>query len=158
MTAYANTAITFGSLKSGRGYFDHVVPVTLGRELIKKLQPGELGSLRENLNQILPPALRENTIFTDQLVSLNLATANLTLKIATNKLGLPLRPEEFSDTEYALLETAATAFYRFIDEFSLRTLPLDCGRGVPSDESEPGSETVLSLVSLNLIDADRSTW
>jgi hypothetical protein len=64
-----------------------------------------------------------------------------------------------SNAEYAAIEdTAVGAFYRFVDEFNLGGLPLDCGGGVPSGDEGPTGESIISLASLDLVDAEQASW
>lgn len=164
MVAYFNTVLAGGSLKSALLYFDHVVPVNLSREILprkddKSYRPKSYRPLPDLQDDILPPDLCCNASFCDQLILVNTAIHYLTLKEAIKRFGFAPRIGDLSDSEYALIEeTAADAFCQFVNEFSLGNLPLDVGRGMLSDEPEAASDTVISLASLNLIDAEQCSW
>jgi hypothetical protein len=165
MVAYASTAITIGSLKSALLYFDHVIPVNLGLNMLSHMlsRKGEASypgfrPVPKFFGDIFPPPLCYNDNFFDRLASVNAATLNLLLKLNIQKFGFAPLIRGLSDSEYESVErTAATAFLQFVDEFSLGTFPLDTG-DVLSDEPGSESDTVISLASLDLIDAERCSW
>lgn len=169
MVRYTKTAIVFGSSREALLYFDHIVPVNLGLELLPR--ENDLPDMRRKDwpdfrqvpdglgGQFLPPSLRHDSQFLEKFSTLNQATGILLLKLIGEKFGLPPRIVGISDGDYASIEkVAATAFYDFVDDFGLKTLPLDCSDNLFSEEDVDQSETVVSLASLRLIDADRCSW
>jgi hypothetical protein len=170
MAVYANTAITFGNLKGPLIYYDHVVPVFYGGmgALPHIFEAMHLGSWGEPLPDVLPigfgvpdvypPALRDNADFHDRLWLVNGYVAYLAIRATASKSEVDWRSDEENAWSY---KRATTAFYEFVNEFSLGKLPLDFGNRVKSqvsDESEPESDTVISLASLDLIDTERASW
>jgi hypothetical protein len=165
MTKYSKTAIVFGNVREALLYFDHIIPVNLGVELLKSKPesaslPARLGTLPPSLgDQILPPRLRKDLKFLENLVAVNTATGNLLLKHAIAHFGLPPQIKGLSDSEYESIEkVGASAFYSLLDTFRLKELPVDCSADIVSQEGDDQSDIAVTLLSLQLVDAERCSW
>jgi hypothetical protein len=122
--------------------------------------PARLGTLPPSLgDQILPPRLRKDLKFLENLVAVNTATGNLLLKHAIAHFGLPPQIKGLSDSEYESIEkVGASAFYSLLDTFRLKELPVDCSADIVSQEGGDQSDIAVTLLSLQLVDAERCSW
>ncbi|MGH6846637.1 MAG: hypothetical protein ACREC0_04135 [Methylocella sp.] len=188
MVAYANTAITIGSLKNALLYFDHIVPVNIYLEMLPGRILHKMIAPKSGLSGLSP--LPDEPFGPDDLAPALLALRSFKQMI-TRKSWLSPLPDEslFGGLDDILppslrsnagvdrlisvnvemsrlinvrlksgLSEKPTVFYQFVNDFRLGTLPLDIGGSVPTDKPEPESDTVISLASLDLIDGERASW
>lgn len=174
MPAYSNTALAFGDLKDAVLYFDHIIPVNIGLELLPegmrlysqvKVPDNAQEELGRALDEVavldlLPPNLRWNSEFLNEFSEVNAATTRWTTEMVLNegakKFDLP--PRCSADEMEALARNAANKFYSFVRRRNLWDLPMDNGESVVGDEPDAKSELVLCLPSLQLIDTEGCTW
>lgn len=103
MNIYSKTVIAIANIKESALFFDHIIPVNLGIELIKDSKDGEIPKTipPEFREQLFPPNLFENRHFGEQLAALNVASLNLNFKLMINKFCLPPKIGGVTDEEYA---------------------------------------------------------
>jgi hypothetical protein len=72
-----------------------------------------------------------------------------------------LRPniKDLSDEEFAAIETnAADTFYAFVHDFGLCSCAVDAPDIQLADETSAAEDVVVTLMDLNLIDAEKASW
>lgn len=161
MADYHTTAVAFGDLKNAALYFDHLVPVYLSVELV--IQP-EWGALvRGGAGEFLPPGLLQRRGFGERLVEVNQATHHVFCKLAIQRFGFAPQIGGVSEEQYAAIEeTAASTYFRFLDDYGLGDLPL-ASVGEPSmasmlGDADSGGTPLATLASLKVVDASQVPW
>jgi hypothetical protein len=166
MIRYTKTAIVLGSAKEALLYFDHIIPVTLHLEMFRA---GNLVLPPGFHRQILPPELRQAPQFMEELGVLSTSAlwfggrATVLEFIRREASGdvydYPLELPRLPDHEFAsAAEVFARAFSKFVADFGLKALPIDCFGNLFSEEDGGQFELVISLRSLRLADVSRCSW
>lgn len=165
MTEYQRNAVVIGDIKNAALYFDHIVPVFLGLEMVTDgwLDRDDWeNTLKEIVGKVLPPTLMSSH-FGYAFSDVNEKTYHLLQKFGIQQHGLEPRIKGLSKEEYDNIEeTAARAYFSFVNEFALNQWPL-ATEGEPTTAGLPEAECpettpLLTLSKLNVIDASNLTW
>lgn len=159
MVNYSKTAIAVGSAKEALLYFDKIIPVNLVLDFIGPMSRGERLIFPEYFHEVIPQNLRDNLQFLHGLADVNPAMHNFMRKYIQTKFHLKPEIVGLSYEEYDSVERiAAEMFFSFVDNFGLKALPLDCGGDFSADEEPDQTESVISLATLDLVDASSCSW
>lgn len=163
---FNNTAISLINPRETALYFDYVVPLNLGLDmLLRGITPGQIhDAFPPGCNALLPPSLN-TTNFVECLIDVNIAFWHWVIKyyswmhkhqpeIQNSQIGYKdIPPEEFGE----IAKTAIDAFALFVNDYDI----MDCAIDVPEIlvKEKDGSEDILvSVLSLNVIDASKASW
>jgi hypothetical protein len=164
---YSKTAIALGSAKEALLYFDYIVPVHLGLDMFKA---GDVALPAGFARQILPPKLCQATQFVEELNGLHGLSKNFVRKMAYEELVRRVEHEEslglppaivagLPENDSTLLgEVFVDAILKFLADFGLEKLPIDCFGDLFSEKDGGELEFVISLPSLQLVDVRRCSW
>ena len=161
--SYSNTAIVFESLRDALLYYDYIIPVNITVDLIEPLSEDPPGPVPRLNNSMMPPNLRGNKAFTEDLAAVNVRSADLILGRLAEELETRFGKTPVwhspTSTPAEVLSTATEAFLGFVDKYNLRSCPLDCGSDLFEDADSTAREaTVVSLPSLHLVDVGKCSW
>ena len=164
MRRYAKTAISLVNARETALYFDHVIPVNLGIDLL------ELGYPKDGVRnskvfppgmgfELLPPELSSQDPFNSRLVAVNETVWLLLLKALTRSKGLPPKIGDLSPEEFDAIEAnAAQSFYSFLDDFDLRSCVVDVPDLHLADTTFEVEDVAVTLTDLKLIDVGKTSW
>lgn len=165
MAEYQKNAVAISDIKNAALYFDYLVPVFLGLEMV---QDGWLyrddwkDTLKGIIGKVLPPALLSHH-FAEAFSEVNGKMYHLLQKFAIREHGLKPQINGLSTEEYDNIEdTAIQAYFSFIHEFQLLQWPLvaegeSTVAGIPEGEN-PKASPLLTLSKLNVVDASNLSW
>jgi hypothetical protein len=162
MTVYPKKAVAIGDLKNAALYFDELIPVNLGAELM--VGGGEWDFFEAHgARQLLPHDLAGDQRFLKRLGELNEKTFRVLQKEGIRRFRLKPEICDVTSEEYESIEkVAAQAYFDFMGDFALGDWPL-AGKGLPTTAglkayAEQGGCPLLTLSQVPIIDASGSPW
>jgi len=109
--------------------------------------------------ELLPPELSRQDAFNSRLVAVNEATWYLLLKALAASKGLPPKIGNLSPEQFDAIEAdAAQSFHSFLDEFDLRSCPVDAPDLHLADTTSDTDDVAVTLTHLKLIDVGKASW
>jgi hypothetical protein len=172
MDRLERTAIAIANAKETALYFDYVIPVNLGVDIITEThfafearkQRGETAlPFKEGISHLpptladllLPPQLLNWWHFRDRLAAVNQSTLDLILNHLAVQHGLPMAdPNKYGRS----IETAGENLLTFLNEFDLGTTPVDARLDLITEGTAAQSDVSITMASLSLVDATRAPW
>jgi hypothetical protein len=162
MGHHRSTAISLVNPRETALYFDRVVPLNLGLELLYLGYPkrSSYDVFPPTMpRELLPPELYKQESFTSRLVSVNEATWLLMLKAGAAAKGLPPKIGDLSQEQFDAIETEADrALESFINEFGLHSCAVDVPDLSFAESSSETEDVLITLPNLKLIDVSNASW
>jgi hypothetical protein len=165
MAEYQKSAVAISDLKNSALYFDHLIPVFIGLEVVTSgwLDRDDWQDmLNDVLKDLMPPGFLSPRA-AEALGEVNSKMYNMLQKLAIRQHGFEPRISGLSQEEFDDVETiAAHAYWEFVNEFHLTHWPLASDSeptlaGLP--ENEPADPiSLLTLADLRVVDASHLSW